>query len=60
MMRVLLDRMKNQRGIETLEWILIGALIVAVGLAIYPGALQPSLQNATSTIGSTVQTQASS
>ena len=59
----MLDRikgyLKDQRGVETLEWILIGALIVAVGIAVYPGTLKPALQNSISTVGSTIQSQAS-
>jgi Flp pilus assembly pilin Flp len=59
----MLDRikgyLKDQRGVETLEWILIGALIVAVGIAVYPGTLKPALQSSISTVGSTIQAQAS-
>ena len=40
--------LKDQRGVETLEWILIGGLITGVGIALYPGVLQPAL---TGTIG---------
>ncbi len=43
--------LRDERGIETLEWILIGALITAVGLAVYPGTLQDSLTTAVSAIG---------
>lgn len=38
--------LRNQRGIETLEWILIGGLITIVALALYPGVLQPGLAGA--------------
>ena len=51
--------LKDQRGVETLEWILIGALIVAVGIAVYPGTLKPALQGSISTVGSTIEAQAS-
>ena len=51
--------LKDQRGVETLEWILIGALIVAVGIAVYPGTLKPALQGSLSTVGSTIEAQAS-
>jgi len=40
--------LKDQRGVETLEWILIGGLITGVGIALYPGVLTPAL---TGTIG---------
>jgi len=36
--------LKNEQGIETLEWIAVGALIVAVALVVYPGTLQGGLQ----------------
>ncbi len=35
--------LKDQRGVETLEWILIGGLITGVGIVLYPGVLQPAL-----------------
>lgn len=58
-MKTLLRYVKNQKGIETLEWILIGALIVAVGIAVYPGTLKPALQSSISTVGATIVGQAS-
>jgi Flp pilus assembly pilin Flp len=50
----------NERGVETLEWIVVGALIVAVGIAIYPGTLQTQLTAAVNAIGATVTGLASS
>lgn len=50
----------NERGVETLEWIVVGALIVAIGIAIYPGTLQTQLTNAINAIGGTVTGLASS
>jgi Flp pilus assembly pilin Flp len=38
--------LKDQRGIETLEWILIGGLITGVALILYPGTLQAGLDGA--------------
>ena len=40
--------LRNQRGVETLEWILIGGLLVGVGIILYPGILQTAL---TGTLG---------
>lgn len=40
----------DQRGIETLEWILIGGLITAVAIAIYPGVLEPALTAAVTSV----------
>lgn len=59
-MKTLWKAFRDERGIETLEWILIGALIVAVAIAIYPGALQTQLGAAVNTVGSRIQQQASS
>ncbi len=50
----------NERGVETLEWIVVGALIVAIGIAIYPGTLQTQLTTAINAIGGTVTGLASS
>lgn len=50
----------DERGVETLEWIVVGALIVAIGIAIYPGTLQTQLTNAINSIGGTVTGLASS
>ena len=42
--------LRNERGIETLEWILIGGLITGVAIALYPGALQTGLTDAITSI----------
>jgi len=43
-MKKVLGYMQDEQGIETLEWIAVGALIVAVALVVYPGTLQGGLQ----------------
>ena len=43
-MNKILGHLKDEQGIETLEWIAVGALIVAVALVVYPGTLQGGLQ----------------
>ncbi len=50
MMQRVLRYLRNERGIETLEWTLIGGLITAVALLIYPGVLGPGLTGALNTI----------
>ena len=55
-MKKVLGYLNDEQGIETLEWIAVGALIVAVALAIYPGALQPGLQSVISTIVGKINT----
>ncbi len=58
-MSKLMGYLRDERGIETLEWIVVGALIVAVGIAVYQGALQGQLTTAVNTIGGTIQGLAS-
>jgi Flp pilus assembly pilin Flp len=50
----------DERGVETLEWIVVGALIVAVGIAVYQGALQSQLITAVNAIGGSITGLASS
>lgn len=59
-MKRLIGYFKDQRGVETLEWIVVGALIVAVGIAVYQGALQSQLVTAVNAIGSRISGLASS
>jgi Flp pilus assembly pilin Flp len=42
-MKRIVGYLKDEQGIETLEWIAVGALIIAVAIAIYPGTLQAGL-----------------
>ena len=42
-MKKILGYVRDEQGIETLEWIAVGALIVAVALVVYPGTLQAAL-----------------
>ena len=59
-MKRLIGYFKDQRGVETLEWIVVGALIVAVGIAVYQGALQSQLTQAVNAIGGQITGLASS
>jgi Flp pilus assembly pilin Flp len=43
-MKKILGYVRDEQGVETLEWIAVGALIVALALAVYPGALQTALE----------------
>ncbi len=54
LVRQIVVTLKDERGIETLEWILIGALITGVGLFVYPGALQGQLVAAVNAVGAAV------
>jgi hypothetical protein len=53
-MKILKQAWRDERGIETLEWIVVGALIVALGTAVYQGALTAQLTAAVNAIGATV------
>lgn len=44
-MKRILGYLKDERGVETLEWIAVGALIVALAMAVYPGTLQTGINN---------------
>jgi Flp pilus assembly pilin Flp len=50
------EYLRDEHGIETLEWIAVGALIIAVALVIYPGTLQPGLQSVIDKIVSKINT----
>lgn len=51
-MKRILGYVSDERGIETLEWIAVAALIVAMAIFIYPGALQSALSTVISEISS--------
>ena len=42
-MNRILGYLRNERGAETLEWVAVGALVVGVAIAVYPGTLQNAL-----------------
>jgi Flp pilus assembly pilin Flp len=44
-MKRILGYLKDERGVETLEWIAVGALIVALAMAVYPGTLQTGIND---------------
>jgi len=56
MMNRILGYLRDQRGIETLEWIAIGALILGVAFVVYPGTLQPALVLLVGNIGTALGT----
>src|SRR5262249_38969757 len=49
-MRKVLAYLNDQRGVETLEWIAVGALIVALALAVYPGTLATGINGTITSI----------
>ena len=50
-MKRILGYLKDERGIETLEWIGVGALILGVAFVVYPGTLQGALTTVVTNIG---------
>ena len=42
-MKKILGYLRDEKGIETLEWIAVGALIVALAIAVYPGTLEDGI-----------------
>ena len=42
MMRIL-GYLKDERGVETLEWVAVGALIVMLAAAVYPATLKTGI-----------------
>jgi Flp pilus assembly pilin Flp len=55
-MQNLISYLRDQQGVETLEWILIGGLITGVGIFLYPGVLQNGLSNVIGTIVAAITT----
>ncbi len=55
-MKRILGYLRDERGIETLEWIAIGALILGVAFVVYPGTLQPALITLVGTISTALGT----
>ncbi len=54
LVRQIVVSLKDERGIETLEWILIGALITGVAVVIYPGGIQTALNGAVTYIAANI------
>ena len=55
-MKRILGYLRDERGIETLEWIAIGALILGVAFVVYPGTLQGALITLVGTIATALGT----
>ena len=59
MKELLLKLWKDEEGAEIAEWVIVVALLVFVGSAIYFGILQGQLADAVNTIGNNIQQLAS-
>jgi len=53
-MKNLIQYLRDQQGVETLEWILIGGLITGVAVILYPGVLQTGLSGVINSIVNTI------
>ncbi|MEJ2622758.1 MAG: Flp family type IVb pilin [Candidatus Thiodiazotropha sp.] len=56
MKNFLMNLWQDESGAETAEWTVIVALILAVGIAVYPGVLQPMLTSVVNGIATTLTT----
>ena len=46
--------LRNERGLETVEWVMIGAIITAIAIVVYPGTLQTAMTTAMALIATTI------
>ena len=53
-MKTILCILTGDRGCETLEGIVVAAMIVALAAVVYPGTLAATLTGALGTIGATI------
>lgn len=57
MLNVLVQRLRNERGVVSVEWIILGAVIMAAIVAAFAPTFQTQLTNAVTAIGQQLQTQ---
>jgi Flp pilus assembly pilin Flp len=57
MLNVLVQSLRNQRGVVSVEWIILGAVIMAAIVAAFAPTFQTQLTNAVTAIGQQLQTQ---
>ena len=56
MLQMLSGYVRNEEGVETLEWIAMGAVIVALALLVYPGTLAGTINGVITSIGTKLNT----
>jgi len=54
--QMLTSYVRDEEGIETLEWIAMGAVIVALALLVYPGTLATTINGVITNIGTKLNT----
>ena len=56
MLQCLFRCARNEEGVETLEWIAMGALIVGMMLVVYPGTLGSTINGVMSALQTKINT----
>jgi Flp pilus assembly pilin Flp len=59
MLNVLVQRLRNERGVVSVEWIILGAVIMAAIVLAFAPNFQNALTTAVQAIGTQLQTQVS-
>jgi len=57
MLSVLLQPLRNQRGVVSVEWIILGAVVMAAIVLAFAPQFQGALTTAVTAIGTQLQTQ---
>jgi len=57
MLNVLTQRLRNERGVVSVEWIILGAVIMAAIVAAFAPTFKTQLTNAVTAIGQELITQ---
>lgn len=46
--------LRNERGTEIVEWVMICAILTAIAIVVYPGTLQTAMNTAMALISATI------
>jgi Flp pilus assembly pilin Flp len=57
LLNLMLQRIRNERGVVSVEWIILGAVIMAAIVLAFAPALQTALSTAVAAISTQLQTQ---
>ena len=57
MLNVLMQRLRNERGVVSVEWIILGAVVMAAIVLAFAPQFQGALTTAVTAIGTQLQTQ---
>ncbi len=56
MLNVLMQRLRNERGVVSVEWIILGAVVMAAIVLAFAPAFKTALTNAVTAIGTQLRT----